>query len=165
MTSLTLLLGAVEYSTRPVYTVIEGYANTPHMDRRGTVIPVSAFEKSVNHINRYTIPLYFNHEYRLSHLLGKVTDAKMTMKGLYIRAVLREDISPKLLRLIEDGMYRFFSIGGRPTQKDPLVPIITEFDVMEVSVTAMPANKQSSITKIYKKRSSIGLIKRLLENF
>lgn len=150
--SLTLLLGVLEISTQSHKTFIEGYANTPNLDRYGTIIPVSAFQSSVSYINKNTLPLYLNHRYQDSFLLGKIIRAKSTAKGMLIRCELRNDLNERYYNSIVNGYYAFFSIGGTPIKYDPASNIINEFDLFEVSVVGMPANRESKITKVYTER-------------
>lgn len=121
---------------------IEGYANTVDKDRVGDVVLPDAFTK--------TLPTYmdnpvllFQHDW--DKVIGTVTSAEVTDKGLYIRAKVSaakdvEDVRTKIL----EGSLRTFSIGYNEVDavfdERTKTNVIKELELLEISVVTIPAN-------------------------
>ena len=96
--------------------------------------------------------LFYGHDHRSGGLpIGKVVGAKNTDSGFVIRAKLSK--TPKadeVYQLVKDGVLTKFSVGFEPVEdrmeKD--VVVRTKANLKEVSVVAMPAYSDASITSV-----------------
>jgi HK97 family phage prohead protease len=155
---------AISEETRKseIGTIITGYASTPTLDRYNDVVDPVAFSDSiVNSYKKNPIVLFQHDQYRP---IGKATYMAIDSKGLYIEAVIVDDvIEPK----IKAGILRAFSIGYIPkeveyrNEKGELLDeeedifeilfgntkrTIKQLDLVENSVVSIPANPDALFT-------------------
>lgn len=139
--------------------IIEGFASTPDLDRYRDVVKPKAFEEALEMYMKNPVILY---QHDGNKPVGLATSAKITGKGLWIRASVKdEDTKTKVL----DGRMRALSIGyialdsalehedGTPfnTEKDSywdptLVRVIKKLDLVEISIVSTPANGNALFT-------------------
>lgn len=123
---------------------ISGYANTIDKDRYGDIVLPSAFDMD-NYVKNPILLLQHDHK----KPIGKVVEHEITDKGLWIKALVSsaaEDLY-KVKTLITDGVLKALSIGfrmknGKYIAEDD-VYVITELELMEISVVSVPANQDS----------------------
>jgi len=124
---------------------IEGYANTVSVDRVMESVLPSAFEKNLPMFMQNAMLLYM-HDW--DKPMGKVIEAKITNKGLWVKAQISnakdcEDYRTK----ISEGILKTFSIGYNEllsefdSQKE--IKVIKELELLEISVVTIPANAQA----------------------
>lgn len=135
--------------------IIEGYANTNDKDRVSDIVLPTAFTKTLPEYMENPV-LLFQHNWDL--VIGTVTDAKITDKGLYVKAKISnakdvEDVRTK----INEGALRTFSIGYNevdavedPTKK---ANIVKELELLEISVVTIPANSKAKFTVVSSEKS------------
>lgn len=143
---------------------IKGFASTPQIDRYNHIVDPKAFKEALETYMTNPV-LLLGHEQR--HVIGLVTEGKITNKGLYITGIIEEDGSKETevtIKRIEQRKLRTMSIGYRPLevrfqQKNTGVEIpeesywdlpwesrkefvrkITKLDLVEISVVSTPAN-------------------------
>lgn len=124
--------------------IIEGYANTSTKDRVGDCVLPSAFEKSLPTFLKNPV-LLANHDW--NDPCGKVLEAKITDKGLYIKARI-SDTRPDIKTLINEGCLSTFSIGYNEIDADyddqTKTKYVKELELLEISVVTVPANVEAS---------------------
>lgn len=126
--------------------IIEGYANTSTKDRVGDVVLPSAFEKSLPTYLKNPIILA-NHDW--NDPCGKALEARITDKGLYIKARI-SDTRADIKTLINEGCLSTFSIGYNEVDADfddqTNTKYVKELELLEISVVTVPANTEASFT-------------------
>lgn len=139
---------------------ITGIASTPEADRVGDIMDPEGAKFKL------PMPLLWQHDH--SQPIGEVIDAKVTRKGIEIKAKLAKVDSPSQLaarleeawQSIKTGLVRGLSIGFRPIEYNFLddggIRFI-EWDWYELSAVTIPANADASIQTVkslYKKQST-----------
>lgn len=123
---------------------IQGYANTINKDRAGDVIALEAWTKGgiVNYLKNPI--LLFNHDY--DEPVGKVTELKVTDKGLEITAII-STAAEKVYKLIKDEVLKAFSVsfGLKDAEYLPDTDtfLIKDLELFEISVVSIPCNQDS----------------------
>jgi len=145
------LVGAVKAAAgAPTF---EGWASTSALDRQGDVIEPSAFARSLPAFLDNG-PIYWQHAEAYDPLakpIGKAVDARIADAGLYITAQWAKTAEAEEVRgLVLDGIVSRLSVGFTPRQmhRDSALGhnVITDLDLLEVSVVAIPANDGARIT-------------------
>lgn len=135
----------------PSILKIGGFANHASKDRSNEVIVPDAWKKGVVNYKKNPVVL-FNHD--MSKPIGKVTNIVISEEGLYIEANI-SSAAEKLYgtqTLIRDGALKSFSVGFLPKKgrKDTATDtiFITELELVENSVVAVPMNQNSLFSVI-----------------
>ncbi|MBV8272795.1 MAG: HK97 family phage prohead protease, partial [Cupriavidus sp.] len=128
---------------------IEGIASTPAVDRVNDIVePMGlSFQREA--------PLLLNHDH--SQPVGTVQFGRPTAKGLPFRAKIAKvaeagavkDRCDEAWHSVKNGLIKGVSIGFRPLESKPLNNGGTRFtksDVHELSLVAVPANPEATIT-------------------
>ena len=128
---------------------IDGIASTPAVDRVGDIVEPTglSFQKEA--------PLLLNH--KSDQPVGTVTFGKATPKGLPFKAKIAKVDEPGAVKdrtdeawhSVKHGLLKGVSIGFIPRESKPLSNGGTRFtkaDVHELSLTAVPANPEATIT-------------------
>jgi len=137
-----------EDTWKNTYT-IKGVAITTGYNRDGGRIHPSAF-KGVVDANRQ-IPLLSDHCHDSSGVLGKIT--KLTIlddKVLFEAELTRTEDNAVLVDKILRGYIAYVSVGFFPEAKDR-DGIVTDLDLIEISIVPMPSYRDSKITEIKRK--------------
>lgn len=121
---------------------IEGYASTTDVDRHGDVIPTSVWEKGLeNYLKNPIILAYHDHD----DPCGRMTEHKIDSGGLWVKA--RISAAAEVFNLVKDGVLTAFSVGFRILDAEynsaAEVFIVTELELHEISVVAVPANQNT----------------------
>lgn len=125
---------------------IAGYANTVNKDRQQDIIPASAWVKGVESYRKNPI-LLFQHKQEMP--IGRVEKITVDKNGLFVEATISDaaEKAYNVQTLINDGVLKSFSVGFRP--KDAKLErstgnhIITDLELLEISVVSIPANEHS----------------------
>lgn len=116
--------------------MVFGYASTPDLDSDGEVIKLEALEKA--------LPAYLQfptlREMHQPKAVGTTKTAEITKGGLYIGAKV---VTDEAWKLVKEGVYKAFSIGGNVIKK--VNNVIQELELVEVSLVDVPANKHAVI--------------------
>lgn len=144
----TMVLKAVDEDKRE----ISGIASTPGTDRMGDVVEPAGAEFKL------PVPLLWQHDH--SQPIGSVTAARVTAKGIEIRASLVKataDMPSQLAARLEEawqsiktGLVRGLSIGFSPLEyafMDDGIRFL-RWNWHELSAVTVPANAEASITSI-----------------
>lgn len=144
----TMVIKAVDEDKRE----ITGIASTPGTDRMGDIVEPGGAEFTL------PIPLLWQHDH--SQPIGNVVAARVTDKGIEIRATLvkpTDDMPSQLIaRLseawlsIKTGLVRGLSIGFSPLEYSFMEEGIRflKWNWHELSAVTVPANAEASITSI-----------------
>lgn len=130
--------------------IIEGYANTKHIDRVGDIVRPSAFRKSLKYFKKHGKILLHHIP---SQVVGRVMDAKIDDTGLWITAQIARNtlIAEETWENITQKMLDAFSIGFKIIKRKELDPEeneganrdVQEVDLYETSIVTIPANTGS----------------------
>lgn len=132
--------------------IIEGLATTPSPDRYGDVVDPKGAEFAL------PMPLLMQHNAR--EPIGHVIDAKVSAKGITIKAKLAKIDEPGTLKdrldeawqLIKSGLVRGLSIGFNPIEsariKDTFSEHFIKWSWLETSCCVIAANQDASITSL-----------------
>ena len=140
--------------------IIEGYFSTYDKtpDSYGDIIDPGAFTKTFEKREEsgHPFPLCFNHDF--SAVIGAVDSVKDTEKGPFITAhFLDTDQAQDVRKMLQSGAIYQFSfaydiLGARkPTseeEKDGVMQVLTEVEVLEISVVTVPANQNAVVTEV-----------------
>jgi len=148
-------------------TVISGYASTKTKDRYEDIVNPDAFTKTIQNEYRKNPIILFGHNH--SRPIGKAVWLSIDEKGLYIESIIK-DPQEDVNELIENDILKGFSIGFIPKKieyrdkdgnvldpkkeedrrriwwEDGIKRIITEVDLVEISVVSVPANPDALFT-------------------
>jgi len=111
--------------------LVSGYASTPTKDFDGEIVSLDAIKNA--------LPAYWEwRNIRQMHqpiAVGVAQEANVDADGLYLTAKIVEE---KCVKLIDEGVLKGFSIGGRRLGKEG--DTITELELIEVSIVDRPGN-------------------------
>lgn len=129
---------------------VRGLASTASVDRHGDIVMPKGG------IWRLPLPLLWSHDH--TSPIGVVREAVATHEGVRITADIVEGIAKadEVWSLIEAGALDSFSIGfiGLEGEAIPTGTRWTSWELMEISVVAVPSNRDSKIGK-----SAVGAVK------
>lgn len=124
--------------------IIEGWANTKNQDRDEEVVQPKAFEATLS-ASMPSLSILFNHN--TEYVCGRPLSVDIKPDGLWCRAkIARQTNPPQVRSWVEDGDVRAFSIRFIVLD-DELdakgVRNITKAELLEISLVAMPSNRES----------------------
>jgi len=129
----------------------EGWASTSQLDRQGDIVLPEAFASSIEAF-RANGPIFWGHaeiHNPLAKPIGRATDAVIRDGGLHIKARWAQTAEAQEVRgLVTDGIVSTLSVGFNPKMAETRggVNYITDLELLEVSVVAIPANIGAVIT-------------------
>lgn len=124
---------------------IEGYASDFDIDRDGEYMVPGALEKALESYMQNPVLCY---HHKLSEQMGRVVDARVDGKGLWIKARVAKP-EPGTERMnrymdVQRGDLRGFSIGGFFRKMvDKGRRLIHDIDLVEISLTPTPVNPRT----------------------
>lgn len=125
-----------------------GYASTWVMDRDGEYIDPRAYDGSLDAYLAKNPMLLWQHN--MDWPLGQVAEARVDGNGLMVRAIVRkpedgeEPWKISAYNDIKAGIVRTFSVGGFFTRDFVAGRIVvTEIELLEISVVSIPSNPDS----------------------
>lgn len=129
--------------------VITGLASTPDIDRYDDIVHPMAFAKSLEtYMQNPQVLLQHNHD----KPIGVTEEATIGItEGLKVKCRITID-EDNVFAKIQNGIMRAFSIGFMvkayqwQTIEGKEIRVITELDLIEISVVAVPANPKSLFT-------------------
>ncbi len=137
----------------------EGFASTTDIDRYGDIISEKAQRRASKQL-LYSGTVFYNHNY-MANPIGLVVESKYSFdkkadtKGIKIRVGISKT-APDKWTLIEEGILKSFSIGGKmkntsyEERDGEEVRIVDDMDLYEVSIVTMPANEKSTFIQFAK---------------
>jgi len=136
--------------------IIEGYASTTNVDEEGDIIAKEALAYALDDYMKYPT-VRFMHQ---REPIGKTIDAKVDDRGLFVRVQITDKTNRgnEVWGLIEDGIVKGFSIGGRVIAAKRYfdknlkrnVTKITKMKLIEISLVDSPANRETLFSVIGK---------------
>jgi HK97 family phage prohead protease len=136
--------------------IISGFANTRNLDRVNEVVDPNAFRGTLKQWMKNPVILA-DHWPSVQNVIGRGVEAKIDDKGFFLKAEIAKgtQLADDTWTLIQQKMLRAFSIGYR-ILKDEFVDAadagkdfagkvrkILKLELYEVSVVAIPANRES----------------------
>jgi HK97 family phage prohead protease len=137
---------------------LEGYAAVfGNVDAQGEVIRKGAFAKTITErVPAGKVPLMVVHRRDggdAMQIVGRIVEAREDDVGLWIRAEFGSDADSQAARAkVADGLVRGLSIGytviGEAAAQYAGQPVteLVEIKLLEVTLTAFPANEQAGVT-------------------
>src|SRR5210317_221174 len=125
---------------------IAGYANTVAKDRSGDVVTAQAWAKGVENYRRNPVLLY---QHKHENPIGRVDKITVDKKGIFVEAAVSEAAEKNhgVQTLIKDGALKSFSVGFRVKDgkynRDDDTMMITDVELLEISVVSVPCNQDS----------------------
>src|SRR3990167_2131503 len=122
----------------------EGWASTSQLDRQGDIVPPRAFPSSIEAF-RANGPIFWGHaeiHNPLAKPIGRATDAVIRDGGLHIKARWAQTAEAQGGRRAAAGFVRRLGLASKRRRAEPRggVNYITDLELLEVSVVAIPAN-------------------------
>jgi HK97 family phage prohead protease len=142
---------------------VEGYISTSDLDRVGEVVSRKALEGMIVQIKNKNIKLDVEHEAWLKSPnvlpIGRILDAHLDEKGIYIKAVLNKHNSrfDEVWGSIKAGFVDAFSIAYKTLKfatkqvGGKTVKILDELELLNVALTGNPANPECRIAAVMTK--------------
>ena len=132
-----------------------GYANTfDHLDRAGDITQRGAFKKSMEkHLKNGTRPVMLAH-HDTTRPIGVWETIVEDEKGLYVEGRLTKGVrdADEAYALLKDGALGSMSIGYRVVREEydrkTGANLLHEVDLHEISLVAIPANQESTVTSV-----------------
>ena len=147
---------------------IAGYANTTAKDRAGDIVTAEAWAKGVENYRRNPVLLY---QHKHDCPIGRVDNIRVDKKGIYVEGAVSEAAEKNhgVQTLIKDGALKSFSVGfrvkdGKYNREDDSM-IITDVELLEISVVSVPCNQDSlfSIRKSFNSDEEFNEFKKSLK--
>ncbi len=125
---------------------IAGYANTTAKDRAGDVVTAEAWAKGVENFRQNPVMLY---QHKHDCPIGRFDKITVDKKGIYVEGTVSEAAEKNhgIHTLIKDGALKSFSVGfrvkdGKYNHNDDTM-LITDVELLEISVVSVPCNQES----------------------
>jgi HK97 family phage prohead protease/HK97 family phage major capsid protein len=125
---------------------IAGYANTTTKDRSGDVVTAEAWAKGVENFRKNPVMLY---QHKHDCPIGRFDKITVDKKGIYVEGTVSEAAEKNfgIHTLINDGALKSFSVGfrvkdGKYNRNDDSM-LITDVELLEISVVSVPCNQES----------------------
>lgn len=117
--------------------LVEGYASTEAIDSQGEIVTKQAISSALPNYMKFGNV----REMHQPKAAGKARTALMDDKGLFVEVKVVADDAWKL---VKEGVYQGFSIGGRVKSK--IKNKITDLELVEISLVDRPANPEAVFT-------------------
>lgn len=119
--------------------LLEGVASTKNRDLQGDIVSQEAIKDMQAMASQRNI--HGDHEYGLFEgVIGAVKEVIPHEDKLSIKFLVRKKFTEEVRDMLETGINLGLSIGGIITDYDKTTKTIKSFQLMEISLTAMPAN-------------------------
>ena len=117
---------------------IEGVASTTSKDLQEEIVSPSAIESLRKQVVNRNLHLDHNHDYMGG--IGVVDDAYVKDNQLHIRATILPEFAKGIKERLDLGMNFGLSIAGIPIRSRSNPKLIEDYQLLEVSLTLLPAN-------------------------
>lgn len=143
--------------------MVEAIVSAPVVDRDGDVVDNSTAKFRDN------MPIFADHKYDLTSVLGSVKKSELTSDGEVKMTMAFSNKKQEAIDaywLIADGhLDNAFSIGFTVNQQKSSVGLLITDEIMEVSVTGMPANQRARVLSTIAKSANVELRDQVLEAY
>ena len=147
--NLNLLCKTQSTETDDDKLIITGLASSTAKDLDGERVSLKALQQMYNQVKG--LSLFSEHEHHLKSILGVITDAELKGEELYITAEILPEHKMFVKGLIDSGVSLGFSIGGIAKFDENDKSLMSDFQLLEVSLVSLPANWQSFGTIVEEK--------------
>lgn len=120
---------------------IRGLINSGLEDREGDVVTSKALESIMEQATNCN--LHFEHGRQIKDIIGTITEAHLVEAGVEITARIRNKCTSYMRELFDDGIKLGMSIAGLVEYEQNNLSEISEWDLTEVSLVAIPADKKT----------------------
>jgi len=123
--------------------MIEWFASTKDIDRYWDIVEPKAFKEAIEHYMKTNPIMLLQHNQ--DKPIGKFTEAKINSKWLKVKWPITNDID-NVKQNVKDWVLKWFSIWfivkawKFETRNNVEVRVITDLELLEISVVAVPAN-------------------------
>lgn len=161
--TFTFYTDTIEVKELEGHHYIEGYISTSGLDRVGDIVTPEALADMVAQIKSRNIKIDVEHEaWRQSSNIipvGRIIDAGLDDKGIWVKAILNSGVSrfEEVLSSIKNGFLDAFSIAYKAVDfihrkvGDKMVRMLHKVELLNVSLTGIPANPDCRITGVMMK--------------
>lgn len=121
--------------------MITGVVSTTSEDLYGDIVTREALESLSKQL--VGLNVFLDHEYNYDKVIGVVKSSELSGDNLYATVAVTKDYQEDIKSKIEFGVNLGFSIGGFADRDKNNINLISDFNLIELSLTPLPANWDS----------------------
>lgn len=121
--------------------MITGVVSTTSEDLYGDIVTREALESLSKQL--VGLNVFLDHEYNYDKVIGVVKSSELSDDNLYATVAVTKDYQEDIKSKIEFGVNLGFSIGGFADRDKNNTNLISDFNLIELSLTPLPANWDS----------------------
>lgn len=121
--------------------MITGVVSTTSEDLYGDIVTREALESLSKQL--VGLNVFLDHEYNYDKVIGVVKSSELSDDKLYATVAVTKDYQEDIKSKIEFGVNLGFSIGGFADRDKNNTNLISDFNLIELSLTPLPANWDS----------------------
>lgn len=121
--------------------MITGVVSTTSKDLYGDIVTREALESLSKQL--VGLNVFLDHEYNYDKVIGVVKSSELSDDNLYATVAVTKDYQEDIKAKLEFGVNLGFSIGGFADRDKNNTNLISDFNLMELSLTPLPANWDS----------------------
>lgn len=121
--------------------MITGVVSTTSEDLYGDIVTREALESLSKQL--VGLNVFLDHEYNYDKVIGVVKSSELSDGNLYATVAVTKDYQEDIKSKIEFGVNLGFSIGGFADRDKNNTNLISDFNLIELSLTPLPANWDS----------------------
>lgn len=121
--------------------LLEGVASTTNKDLTGEIISPEAMKSMIK--QAHGVNIHGDHKYGLDNVIGAVKEVNTTDDGFTVKFLVTKKHTPIVRDMLETGVNLGLSVGGFIPDYDYTKKMIKSINLTEISLTAMPANRDT----------------------
>lgn len=121
--------------------MITGVVSTTSKDLYGDIVTREALESLSKQL--VGLNVFLDHEYNYDKVIGVVKSSELSDDNLYATVAVTKDYQEDIKAKLEFGVNLGFSIGGFADRDKNNTNLISNFNLLELSLTPLPANWDS----------------------
>lgn len=121
--------------------MITGVVSTTSKDLYGDIVTREALESLSKQL--VGLNVFLDHEYNYDKVIGVVKSSELSDDNLYATVAVTKDYQEDIKAKLEFGVNLGFSIGGFADRDKNNTNLISNFNLIELSLTPLPANWDS----------------------
>ena len=121
--------------------MITGVVSTTSEDLYGDIVTREALESLSKQL--VGLNVFLDHDYSYDKVIGVVKSSELSDDNLYATVAVTKDYQEDIKAKIEFGVNLGFSIGGFADRDKNNTNLISDFNLIELSLTPLPANWDS----------------------
>lgn len=121
--------------------MITGVVSTTSKDLYGDIVTREALESLSKQL--VGLNVFLDHEYNYDKVIGVVKSSELSDDNLYATVAVTKDYQEDIKAKLEFGVNLGFSIGGFADRDKNNTNLISDFNLIELSLTPLPANWDS----------------------